>query len=194
MPVKSPSPPARKITTAASAVSICDQMDRDDEIASFNRRNVQAMLDGELPYSTARRAEQGLEELANINFLGGQAKVRDAMAAYVDLIDSPEHIARFVLDLPEDTQKTDAEFELKDKFKWLNSEWDFANRVMRVANGFIADGLSVGHWENPWDFRWNAARLSNFTLPRGTKVGEEHIKLARFRDEMDVDDLWDKIK
>lgn len=152
------------------------------------------MLDGELPYSTARRAEQGLEELANINFLGGQAKVRDAMASYVDLIDSPEYIARFVLDLPDDTLKSDAEFELKDKFKWLNGEWDFANRVMRVANGFIADGLSVGYWENPWDFRWNAARLSAFTLPRGTKVGEEHIKLMRFRDEMDVDDLWDKIK
>lgn len=193
MPAK-PTPPARKVTNAASADAICQRMDREDEVASFNRAGIKSMFDGEVPFNVARRAEQGLEELANINFLGAQAKLRDGLAAYVDLIDSPEHLAEFVLDLPDDTQKSDAAFDLKDKFKWLNGEWDFANRVMRVASGFIQDGVSVGYWDNPWNFQWDAARLANFTLPRGTKVGEEHIKLARFRDEMDVDDLWEKIQ
>lgn len=152
------------------------------------------MFDGAPPFDPARRTEQGLEDLANINFLGAAAKRRDALAAYVDLTDSVEFLAKFTLDWPDDNQRIDAEYELGDKFTWLMGEWDFENRVMMLADGFIVDGISVALRNDPWDFRWEVARLSDFQLPRRTKVGEEHIKLAKFSDTMDVDDLWDKIK
>lgn len=189
-----PTPPARKVTTAAAAAAICERLAFEDQVASYNRRNIHALMDGEPPFDPRVRAEQGLEDLANINFLGAQAKRRDALAAYVDLTDSVEFLAEFRLDWPDDNQRVDAEFELADKFTWLMKQWDFENRVMMLADAFIVDGISVALRNDPWDFRWDVAKLSEFQLPRRTKVGEEHIKLAKFSDSMDVDDLWDKIK
>lgn len=194
MPVTSPTPPARKVTSAAAAAAICERLEFEDQVASFNRRNIHAMFDGEPPHDPGLRKEQGLEELANINFLGAAAKRRDALAAYVDLTESVEFLAEFTLDWKDDNQRMDAEYELADKFTWLAGEWDFENRVMMLADGFIVDGISVALRNDPWDFRWDVAKLADFQLPRRTKVGEEHIKLCKFTDSIDVDDLWEKIK
>src|SRR6186997_3118298 len=105
MPVAPNAPPARKVTTAAAAAAICERLDLEDQTASFNRRNVHAMFDGECPFDPAVRKEQGLEDLANINFLGAAAKRRDALAAYVDLTDAVEFLAEFDLDWPDDNQR-----------------------------------------------------------------------------------------
>lgn len=189
-----PAPPARKVTTAAAAAAICERLAFEDQVASFNRANIHAGFDGAPPFDPALRKEQGLEELANINFLGMAAKRRDALAAYVDLTESVEFLAEFKIDWKDDNQRMDAEYELADKHKWLMGEWDFENRIMMLADGFIVDGISVALRNDPWDFRWDVATLMNFQLPRRTKVGEEHIKLCKFTDTMEVDDLYEKIK
>lgn len=185
---------APKFTTPAAVAAVCERLGFEDQVASFNRANIHAMFDGQPPFDPAVRAEQGLEELANINFLGAAAKRRDALAAYVDLTDSVEFLAKFKVDWKDANQRQEGEQELADKYTWLMGEWDFENRVMQLADAFIVDGIGVALRNDPWDFRWEVARLSNFQLPRRTKIGEEHIRLAKFSDTMDVDDLWDKIK
>lgn len=187
-------PSARKVATAAAAAAICERLRHEDQVASFNRASIHQMFDGAPPFDPAMRKEQGLEDLANINFLGAAAKRRDALAAYIDLTESVEFLAEFKIDWKDDNQRMDAEYQLADKHKWLMGEWDFENRIMMLADGFIVDGISAAVRNDPWNFQWDVSKLSDFRLPRRTKVGEEHIKLATFSDTMDVDDLWQKIK
>lgn len=189
-----PAPPARKVTTAAAAAAICERLAFEDQVASFNRANIHAGFDGAPPFDPVARKEQGLEELANINFLGMAAKRRDALAAYIDLVDSVEFLAEFQIDWKDDNQRMDAEYELADKHKWLMGEWDFENQMMMLSDAVIVDGVAVALRNDPWSFEWGVARLADFQLPRRTKVGEKYIKLCKLSDSMDVDDLWEKIK
>lgn len=188
-------PPRKVIKDAASALGIATKLDTDDMLASLNRQAIDALLDGQQPYDPAAREAQGLGHLANFNMGGARAKEQNALAAYIDLTDAVETPANFEVDSGDVDVNDYVSSVLADEFDYLHDTWKgYRPTMLRLATQFIRHGVSAVYWDNEWDWRWDAAGLMDFKLERGTHVGDENIKMAKFFDSMTVDELWEKIE
>ncbi len=188
-------PTGKRIRDAASAVAICNQLDVDDAWSSSNRAAIDSLFDGQAPYDQASRDALGLGNLANFNSLGAMAKESQAMTAYVNLTDSEEVIANFVLDTGDDDVNDFAGSVLDSEFDLLHDNWDeFKPNVQMLAKQFLRHGCSWAYRDNPWDWRWEPAGWMDFKTERNTKVGDKNLKLGKFRTKYYVDELWEHIK
>lgn len=188
-------PTGKRIRDAASAVAICNQLDVDDAWSSSNRAAIDSLFDGQAPYNQEARAAMGLGNLANFNSLGAAAKENQAMTAYVNLTDSEEVIANFILDTGDTNVDEYVGSVLAAEFDLLHDNWDeFKPNVQMVAKQFIRHGCAWAYRDNPWDWRWEPAGWMDFKTERNTKVGDKNLKLGKFRTKYYVDELWDHIK
>ena len=85
-PVKS------RIKDVKSALSIFHTLRKADEGSSINRARVDAMFDGESPYSSAQLTSSGQGLKTNLNFGESQRLLDIALSAYVDLYSSLEKL------------------------------------------------------------------------------------------------------
>lgn len=189
------SPPRRRIADFTSAQSIAVRMDEDDFKSASDRRAIDALFDGEVPFDQQAREEMGLGHLANFNCLGAHAKEMNAQAAYVDLVDSPRTIVNFEVDSGDEETDNFVGDVLDYEFDYLHDRctW-FKPNVLRTSLQFIRHGVAVAYRDNEWDWRWKTTGWMNFRMERGTEVGEQNMKMSTFFRWFYVDELWEKIE
>lgn len=191
--LESPKAP-RRVKDAQRAWTICHKLDQEDELASWNRRNIHAALDGEVPLDEDKLREIGAPS-TNVNFLEGDALRNSAITPFINLTDSVPVIASFDLNWDDEDEANEFASVLAEEFDLIHREWDqFEPNLLMLSDGFVTDGIAAAYWDNEWDWRWKVGKLSDFRLPRNTRIGEDNIKVCTFEDWMSVDELWGYIK
>lgn len=187
-------PPKSRLTDASAAYQIWGTLRQADYNSSIQRARVDAMYDNEPPYSQAQLEQTGQSFRTNVNFGWGEMLLETAMSGYVDLLNSTETFFECPTVYGEASERREWEKIIAEEVTATIREWDdFDDTVFRLCNVFIKHGVGINYFMNESDWRWLATDLSDFKLPRKTKVGQENIDVCCYLRFYSPTDLYQMI-
>ena len=188
-PVKS------RLKDVKSAIAIFENLRRADEGSSANRARVDAMFDGESPYSSARLAASGQNLKTNLNFGESQRLLDIALSAYVDLYSSLEKLVEVKGTEGEASEIGPMEEIVAEEITHLLRSWpEFHSNYLRLCNTFIKHGVSVSYFDTPDDWRFRVGSFADILIPRQTPSSEDLIDVAIGRRQYHLHELFAFIK
>lgn len=178
-PSESGTLPKSRLEDAAHAHSIYKGFKQDDRESAIQRTKIQAMFNGERPFSQAARERAGQSALCNLNFGESDAMKEDALSSYVDLYNSEESLIRLETRFGEPAQRGEwAEIIAREYTRMLKGWPAHFQRFMLNADYFVAHGVSVCYFPDDLDWRWDVARFGEFQIARETRATESEIEIA----------------
>lgn len=187
--------PSRRIGKAEHLLAAHDRQVQDDEENARMRAIAQALIDGEPPYDQAALDEQGLGDNTNLDFGEAKAMVEQAMAPYIELIDSVPMVAEVVLDLEdanESVEKSRVASTYYDAF--LKSWTDFHSNIHRLSYHNILSSVAFAYFPDERTPFWEPASLGEFYLDRLTPLSDMKIDVATVQQLVTVSDLYAKVR
>jgi hypothetical protein len=168
-----------------------------DRKAAYNRALLMEMRDGASPVKDSILQRTGNSFCYNLNWLGADAKMTAALAAYDDLLESNgdlivPHFKPGVID-PTDIQDV-ADVVSEEWSTTIREQSDFFNTWNRLANEFVGNGVGFTYYpdaDTPW---YETAGWDGALIPRRTRAKDEAISVFITRHEYRVGDLYDYIK
>ncbi len=190
-------PVSRRLTSAAAARSVYEQLRTGDDTDAYRRATIQGMIDGNQPYDPEMLKEQGLAHMTNVNFMSMRANL-DARAAAAHeifaevptLIElSPRNDDGQDLALHEDGDAIAEEFTttVRDWKKFL----PYMDLAFRESDAY---GLGVALFPDEYDWRFKAVRRGSLLFSADARVGIDENELYMVRDSMSAADLLDYIE
>jgi hypothetical protein len=185
-----------RLTDASKAQEIANWLKQVDQNASRERAAIQAQIDGSQPYDQKKREENGQGQLANINFLEAWARIGDAAALFVDLINAVRCIGipRTRFGSPEEREEWEAvmaeEFHETVVNVWEGFHYAYYNLCLE----FLKFGFGVGFWDDDKDWRWRPLGLQDFKIERGTDATENSLDIAVSFKRYSVTQLYSYIR
>lgn len=168
-------PPRSKIKDPKSALSIWNEIRRADGPSSFDRARIDSGYNNEKPFSDAKIQPYRV----NVSWGWLDMVLGMAMAGYVDIYNAVESLFECPTDYGLTTEKKELEDVVAEEVSKIIREWpDFFSNFLRVSSVFIKHGVGVALPNDESDWRWEATDLSDFKMPRKTKVGQENIEVA----------------
>lgn len=183
--------PIQRVRDMKSLHSVFLKFKTDDTKAAYNRSLVRDAADGAPPYPEAELESEGR---FNLNFHDLSALMDERNSVYTDLIESVPNLARFHFS---EGVSDDAEIERKqsviaDEFTQLNrSDWpEFYSNWDLLVNEMAQHGVALAYApdENTW--KWEAAGLDDFLIPRRAKARESALDVMFIRGSFSVDVLY----
>lgn len=168
-------PPKSRIKDAKSALAIWHEIRRADGPSSFDRARIDSGYDNEKPFSDAKIQPFRV----NVSWGWLDMVLGMAMAGYVDIYSAVESL----FECPTDYGLTSEKKELEDVVALETSNairsWPgFFVNFLRLASTFIKHGVSVALPNDESDWRFEGTGLSDFKIPRKTKIDQENIETA----------------
>lgn len=189
---KPPSP--SRLTSPEVLRAIHQQNLQDDEHLATDRARVQAMADGEPPYSQAALNATGQGARANANFLEGRNRINRANNGYLDIITSVKHLMTLSVEYGEPSQRFAIARTLAEELTRTIRQWpQWIFRFKHLVDLFNTHGVGIAYWPNPADFRFSSCGLGDFLIPRQTPASEDAIEIATARKDMTVQELYSMI-
>lgn len=177
--------PKSRIKDARSALEVWDVMRKADGPSSFDRARIDSGYDNEKPFGSKIQPYR-----VNVSWGWLDMVLGMAMAGYVDIFNAVESFFECPTDYGLIGEKKELEDVVAQMISEVIREWpDFFPNFLRAASVFIKHGVSVALMNDESDWRWEATDLSDFKMPRKTKVGQENIKVAgclRFYSPVDL--------
>jgi hypothetical protein len=171
------------------ALSIWQQMKTDDEHASQQRAQVDAMVNGEEPFDPEVLAETGQADAANFNLRESALMVSQECSAYEDLISGRSLITVRCTEGDMAT-RTRHEGIIATEFSRLIRSWDgFRYWYNLMVRQRVTHGLGVFFFTDETDFRPKSCGWCDFKLPRDTPALESAINIATILLPMDLSTL-----
>lgn len=191
---KGPAPPSR-LSTVKAATEIYQALRKGDEINSINRARVQAAIDGAPPFDEARLKATGQAFRCNLNFGQGEAFLDSAMAAYVDLTTSVEHLLRVETTVGELEQRNEWSGILSEEISRALRLWaDFNPRFLNLARNFVLHGVGISYFRDEWDWRFNTTGLDGIFVPRQTSTSEQELEVACAFKTLHIHEMYEFIR
>jgi hypothetical protein len=189
------SAPPSRIKDPESLHQVYLRLKQSDDVNARNRSEVDAMFDGTPPYDDNTLREAGMASRCNLNFGEAEALLEAALAGYVDLVQSVENLISVEVKEADAQKKGDYERIIAEGFTKMLREWDEFN-FKHVLNStyFIKHGVSVGYWEDEYDWRWQISKIGDFLIPRRTFAAEEMVEVAVSPRIMRAHELFSFIK
>lgn len=173
------SPPASRITDASAAYQIWGTLRQGDYTSALQRARVDAMFDGKQPYDQAQLNATGQSFRTNVNFDFAGALLEVANAGYNDLINSVKKFFTCPTTYGSEVQRREWEEIIAEEITETIRDWDdFEDTYQRCVNDFLKHGVSISYFNDESDWRWLATNLSDFKIPRKTKIGQSNIDVA----------------
>lgn len=184
--------PLTRLSSPAALLNIYTEFKILDDESSRNRAAVDAMFDGEPPYSDAELEAAGQSDICNVDFGEAGAALDQALTGYYDLTNSVDVMARVMIKYGTDiTQKTEWEAILSEEFHRLVKSWpQFEANFQRLCKEFVKHGVSFSFFDNDKDWRWRPTGWNGFLIERTTPVGETEIEMAIAERTFKVHQLW----
>lgn len=188
-------PPKGRIKDVASATAIYTTLKSADETSAKNRAKIQAMFDGEPPYSDSELRNMQQSYRCNLNFGNAEAYLEQAMSAYIDLVHGTETLVRVHTTFGEEEQRLEWNGIIAEEITRTMREWPmFDIAYLGLCHQFVAHGVGIVHWADPIDWRWESTGFGDVLIPRQTKASEEQIEVAVAHRPMLVTELFSKIQ
>jgi hypothetical protein len=176
---ESGAPPRARVKDSKSLHEIYKKLKDADDKSSRNRAEIQAMFDGVPPYSDADLVASGQAYRCNVNFDEAAAILESAMAGYVDLIHSVEHLLTLKTEYGDSKQRLETSQILAEELTRAIRSWpQFHFNYLLLAQYFIAHGIGIVYWEDDIDWRWKVSMFGDFLIPRKTLACEDEIEVA----------------
>jgi hypothetical protein len=194
------SPPKARIKDADAARRIFTKFAEADETSAFNRALVRDSLEGAPPYDEGDRVDGGMDGLFNLNFHDLRALLEAAKTSYLDLVDSEQPLVRVKFPEAIDetgaaTDRTEKEDIISEEFSQMVRDWpEFDTAYELLVTYLCRDGVAVAPHKDGKTWKFNVLGLDDAYFPRQTKVGEDNISIAFFREAMPVHELFDKLR
>jgi hypothetical protein len=172
-------PPRARVKDSKSLHEIYKKLKEADDKSSKNRAEIQAMFDGVPPYSDADLVASGQAYRCNVNFDEAAAILESAMAGYIDLIHSVEHLLTLKTEYGDSKQRLEVSQILAEELTRAIRSWpQFHFNYLLLAQYFIAHGVGIVYWEDDIDWRWKVSMFGDFLIPRKTMASEDEIEVA----------------
>ena len=188
-------PPVSRLNSVKTATEIYMALRKGDEPNSINRARVQAAIDGASPFDERQLRATGQAFRCNLNFGQGEAFLDSAMAAYIDLTASVEHLLRVETTVGELEQRNEWSGIISEEISRALRLWpDFNPRFLNLARNFVLHGVGISYFRDEWDWRFNSTGLDGIFVPRQTSTSEEELEVACAFKTLHVHELYDFIR
>ncbi len=172
-------PPKSRLSDAAAAYDIWGNLKEADRRASFDRARIDAAYDNDKPYSEAIFAANGQDYRVNVSWGWAKAVLDTALAGYVDIINAVQQLFKCPTEYGDPAERAELESVVQDEVSNCIRSWrDFFPTYLRICLNFIKHGVSIALPNDAFDWRFTATDLSDFKIPRETKIGQENIELG----------------
>jgi len=161
----------------------------------MDRQKIQAMLDGEPPYSPQKLKALGQGYRANLNFGESAAALETALSAYSDLVNSVDRLVSVKTSEGDPAQRLEWENIISEEFHRTITGWDeFFYKQQMLAHHFVSQGVGVVYFEDNRNWKWNTCGLKDFKVPRGTPACDTKVEIAVIEREYLVGELYQFIE
>ena len=172
-------PPKSRLSDAAKAYDIWGNLREADRRASFDRARIDAAYDNDKPFSDALFAANGQDYRVNVSWGFAKQVLDTALAGYVDIVNAVQNLFKCPTQYGDATERGELENVVCEEVSECIRSWrDFFPTYLRLCLNFIKHGVSVALPNDEFDWRFTATDLSDFKIPRETRVGQENIELA----------------
>ena len=197
MPFPEKGKPAPRVKDLKSIYTVYQRFLKDDEKSAYNRSLVRDAADGAPPYENSDIEQEGR---FNLNFHDLSGLLDERNATYTDLIDSTAELAR--LHFPETaddaggSEREEKASIIAEEFTQLNrNDWpDFYPNWDILINELIQHGLSMAYFSNEETWKWSAAGMDDFLMPRQCRASEDSIDLMFIREKIPAHKFFAYIK
>lgn len=188
--------PVSRLNNAAKALAIYERLREEDKESAHNRSRIQAMMDGEPPYSRQELLSAGQGFRTNQNFGEAESALDDALSAYIDLHHSAEMLLSVRTTFGDDAQQRAKWNEtLSRGITNLLRSWPaFTSTTLKNVGYFLTHGVSLCYFQDETNWQWRTARFGDFLIPRRTEANVGAIEIAFCRREMSPSEIWRYIR
>jgi hypothetical protein len=166
-----------------------------DDASAIDRQKIQAMLDGEPPYSAKQLKALGQGYRANLNFGESSAALETALSAYSDLVNSVDRLVTVKTSEGDPAQRIEWESIISEEFHRTVTDWDeFFYKQQMLAHQFVSQGVGVVYFEDNRNWKWNVCGLKDFKVPRGTPACDTKVEIATIERHYLVGELYQFIE
>jgi|GEM_PF-1070873 len=173
--------PRQRLSDPKALTNIYDRFRISDDASSSNRAAVDAMFDGEPPYSPEELAEAGQAGICNVDFGEAASALESALTGYFDLTNSVDVMARVSIRsaAADPSQRTDWESIISEEFHKEVKDWpQFESHYQRLCTEFVKHGVGITYFDNDKDWRWQPSGWNGFLIDRTTPANESEITIA----------------
>jgi hypothetical protein len=172
-------PPKSRITDADKAYEIWNNLKEADRRSSYERARIDAAYDNEKPYSDALFENNGQSYRVNVSWGFAKAVLDTASAGYVDIINAVQKLFKCPTTYGNPAEREELESVVEEEVSNTIRSWrDFFPTYLRLCLNFIKHGVSIALPNDEFDWRFAASDLSDFKIPRSTKLGQDNIEVA----------------
>lgn len=172
-------PPKSRLSDAGKAYEIWGNLKEADRRASYDRARIDAAYDNDKPFSDALFQANGQDFRVNVSWGFAKQVLDTALAGYVDIINAVQHLFKCPTTYGDPVERSELENVVCEEVSECIRSWrDFFPTYLRLCLNFIKHGVSIALPNDEFDWRFTATDLSDFKIPRETRVGQENIELA----------------
>lgn len=173
-------PPKTRLSSAEKAYEIWNQLRMADAVSSFERAKIDSLYDNVVPYNQNTLDTNGQGYRVNVSWGFAPTVLDMAQSGYIDMINAIDTLFTCPTkkDLPPEKRKQYEGMIAEAVTKMIRSWRDFMPTFLRLTSTFIKHAVSIATFDNEWDWRFDAKGLSDFKIPRKTKVGQDNIDVA----------------
>lgn len=187
--------PDSRLKNVKDARDIHEGLVQGDKKSSINRMLVQAVVDGEPPFDRDVLRNSGMSDRTNLNFGHAEMLLEQAMAAYVDLAASVEHLVECETTVGEPSQQEEwsriISEEISDTMvKWTGFDYEHLN----LCTHFVLHGVGVAYWEDDRNWQWKSSGLGDVRIPRQTPASEDKIEVVEAERCIPISQLYRTIR
>lgn len=168
-----------RIASVRAATEIFSRLINSDFKSSLNRAAVQAMFDGAPPYSEAVQRNEGQGYLSNFSSGAAKQALDSAMAAYVDMLFSVEHLMRIRTNWGGENERAEWEGIISEEWTRMMREWKlYKFNFLNLCNFFIQHGIGLAYFPDDKNWQYRTSGLGDFYVPRMTFTAEDELEVA----------------
>lgn len=188
--------PESRFMDAASARSVFDAFFEADKESSRKRAMNQLMFDGAPPYNPEELVSANQAYRTNVNFGEAEDILTEAQGAYVDMLQSIEHLftAETAFGATQDERNANAKEVCAEISRMIRAWPGYLHQYLLRTTTFISQGVSVPIFRDHIDWRYDVKGLADFYVPRDSDAMEDFIEVAYSRETFTITELFNYIR
>lgn len=191
-------PPKERLRDVKSATALWSRLREADLINNMNRAQEEAMFDGAPPFDQKELIADGQGHRTNLNYGEAESKLKAALGAFLDLINSVSQLIDTPLNrnlYPFSDQVYEWEQTIAEEFTRALRGWDkFTFNHLLCATYFTKFGVGIAYHEDENNWEWAVDSLANVFFPRRTFATESELEVVVATRSYQADQLYGMIR
>jgi hypothetical protein len=189
--------PKSRFPDAKSVRNTFQKLFEDDKTSSAARAQVTRMIDGTPPYTPAELRKSHQSGRTNVNFGEGEDTLNESLTAYVDMMQSVERLFTLKTEFGETPSEREQYSEAisRKMTHLIRKRWSkYHQRYLLIATHTNVHGVSFCPFPDDITWQYDVKGLGEFFVPRDCDATEDSVPYAFFVDDVEVADLYAKIR